>query len=131
MTQAFLFAYFASFDTLAVGFFACAMLIPRPKLGKGIEALQYAYTERNISRYLSLKMVWPAALHYPAKADSPMLFTLIPHGFAPLGVTCYAVWSKVFGRRLTRWTLYGGFAVWPQAIRSPTSRPWPMPAARC
>jgi len=89
---------------LFAGFAACSLLLPRAKLGKTMEALQYAYTERNTQLYLSLKMLWPASLHYPAFAESPLLFAVIPHGFAPLGITAYPLWSKLFSRRLCRWT---------------------------
>eukprot|EP00322_Chrysochromulina_rotalis_P018503 CAMPEP_0115839044 /NCGR_PEP_ID=MMETSP0287-20121206/6050_1 /TAXON_ID=412157 /ORGANISM="Chrysochromulina rotalis, Strain UIO044" /LENGTH=390 /DNA_ID=CAMNT_0003292607 /DNA_START=8 /DNA_END=1180 /DNA_ORIENTATION=- len=86
------------------GFAACSLLLPRAKLGKTMEALQYAYTERNTQLYLSLRMLWPHSLHYPAFAKSPLLFAVIPHGFAPLGITAYPLWSKLFSDRLTRWT---------------------------
>mmetsp|Transcript_117766 Transcript_117766/g.366922 ORF Transcript_117766/g.366922 Transcript_117766/m.366922 type:complete len:367 (+) Transcript_117766:47-1147(+) len=89
---------------LLTGFLACSLLLPRAKLGRTMEALQYAYTERNTQLYLSLKMLWPASLHFPAHAASPLLFAVIPHGFAPLGITAYPLWSKLFSRRLTRWT---------------------------
>ena len=87
---------------LSLGFAACSFL-PRNKLGKGMEALQYAYTERNTSKYLSLKMLWPKALHYPAMSKQPLIFCVVPHGYAPLGITAYPLWSKLFGP-LTRWT---------------------------
>jgi hypothetical protein len=89
---------------LFTAFLGCSLLLPRARLGKTMEALQYAYTERNTQLYLSLKMLWPASLHYPAHATSPLLFAVIPHGFAPLGITAYPLWSKLFSRRLTRWT---------------------------
>ena len=49
-------------------------------------------------------MLWPASLHVPKLAEQPLLFVVIPHGFAPLGITPYPLWSKLFSRRLTRWT---------------------------
>jgi|EP00900_Chrysochromulina_parva_P000715 1-acyl-sn-glycerol-3-phosphate acyltransferase len=89
---------------LFVGFVACSLFLPRAKLGKTMKELQYAYTERNTQLYLSLKMLWPASLHFPKLAEQPLLFAVIPHGFAPLGITAYPLWSKLFSRRLTRWT---------------------------
>ena len=63
---------------------------------------QYLYTERNTTKYISLKVVWPQSLHNNP-ADKPLLILAVPHGFAPLGVTGYSVWSKLFGP-LCRWT---------------------------
>ena len=48
--------------------------------GKGPRAQQYIYTERNSTRYVSLKMVWPASLHYPAYEGKQLIFCAIPHG---------------------------------------------------
>mgnify|MGYP004298107929 CR=1 FL=1 len=87
---------------LSLGFAACSFL-PRNKLGKGMEALQYAYTERNTSKYLSLKMLWPAKLHYPAMSQQPLIFCVVPHGYAPLGITAYPAYSRLCGG-FCRWT---------------------------
>jgi len=72
--------------------------------GKGYYAQQYMYTERNNTRYCSLKMVWPASLHFPKHEGKRLIFAAIPHGLAPLGVVGYAMWSKLFTNRLVRWT---------------------------
>ena len=48
--------------------------------GKGPRAQQYIYTERNSTRYVSLKMVWPASLHFPAHEGKQLIFCAIPHG---------------------------------------------------
>jgi len=72
--------------------------------GKGHRAQQYLYTERNSTRYVSLKMVWPASLHFPTHEGKQLIFCAIPHGLAPLGIVGYAIWSKLFTDRLCRWT---------------------------
>ena len=72
--------------------------------GKGFRSQQYLYTERNSTRYVSLKMVWPASLHFPRYEAKQLIFCAIPHGLAPLGVVGYALWSKLFTDRLVRWT---------------------------
>ena len=77
---------------LFAGFAACSLLLPRAKLGKTMEALQYAYTERNTQLYLSLKMLWPASLHCasPPAACRPAsgrLATLFATLFATLTAT--------------------------------------------
>ena len=48
--------------------------------GKGPRAQQYIYTERNSTRYVSLRMVWPASLHFPAYEGKQLIFCAIPHG---------------------------------------------------
>ena len=65
---------------------------------------QYLYTERNNQKYTSLKFVWPESIHRPALDDKPVIFCAIPHGAAPLGITSYPMWSKLFNDRLCRWT---------------------------
>ena len=72
--------------------------------GGGGRAQQYLYTERNSTRYVSLKMVWPASLHFPLHEGKQLIFCAIPHGLAPLGIVGYAIWSKLFTDRLCRWT---------------------------
>eukprot|EP00980_Cylindrotheca_fusiformis_P014440 scaffold3854_cov95-Cylindrotheca_fusiformis.AAC.2 len=72
---------------------------------------QYLYTERNSQKYLSTQFVWPESLHRPLveqsktkPLDRPMIFCTIPHGAAPLGITAYPIWSKLFNNRLCHWT---------------------------
>lgn len=70
---------------------------------------QYLYTERNNQKYMSVNVVWPESLHRPniqkQKLDQqPMIFCAIPHGAAPLGITAYPIWSKLFNSRLCHWT---------------------------
>jgi len=75
------------------------ILAPRnggPRVG------QYLYTERNTAKYLSLRLVWPRSVHEKPRGR-PVLFLAVPHGFAPLGITGYSLWSKLFGP-LCRWT---------------------------
>jgi len=81
---------------------------------------QYAYTEWNTTKYLSTKFVWPESLHptttTPTSSSTngtteqrqqqqPLLFCIVPHGVAPMGITAYAAWSKLFNGRLTHWTV--------------------------
>jgi len=71
---------------------------------EGIKLYQYAFTERNTSKYLSAKFIWPSSLHRPAMESTPMLFAIVPHGVAPFGITTYPMWSKLFNDTLCRWT---------------------------
>ena len=64
---------------------------------------QYLYTERNNQKYVSLKFVWPECLHRPAMDDRQCIFLAIPHGVAPLGITAYPLWSKLFNDKLCSW----------------------------
>eukprot|EP00746_Dinoflagellata_sp_MGD_P021658 gnl/MRDRNA2_/MRDRNA2_15055_c0_seq1.p1 gnl/MRDRNA2_/MRDRNA2_15055_c0~~gnl/MRDRNA2_/MRDRNA2_15055_c0_seq1.p1 ORF type:complete len:364 (-),score=60.39 gnl/MRDRNA2_/MRDRNA2_15055_c0_seq1:77-1168(-) len=81
------------------GFFSlhmlCVVVNPLRDIRKG----QYIYTERNIQKYNSIKWVWPKSLQ-PPNLDSAKIFCCIPHGLAPVGITAYPGWSKVFGERL-------------------------------
>ena len=63
--------------------------------GKGHRAQQYLYTERNSTRYVSLKMVWPASLHFPTHEGKQLIFCAIPHGLAPLGIVFTIVFTYV------------------------------------
>jgi len=67
---------------------------------------QYFFTERNITKYCSLSYVWPDTLHRPVLTDrgGPVLFCVIPHGLAPLGIVGYPFFSKVWNSRLCSWT---------------------------
>jgi len=65
---------------------------------------QYLHTERNNQKYNSLQFVWPESVNRPALNDKPVIFTAIPHGAVPLGITCYPVWSKLFNDKLCHWT---------------------------
>lgn len=65
---------------------------------------QYIHTERNNQKYTSLKFVWPESIHRPALDGQPVIFCAIPHGAAPLGITAYPIWSKLFNEKLCRWT---------------------------
>jgi 1-acyl-sn-glycerol-3-phosphate acyltransferase len=65
---------------------------------------QYLYTERNTTKYLSMTYVWPEALHRPRMQDKAMIFCVVPHGVAPIGITAYPLWSKLWNDRLCRWT---------------------------
>lgn len=64
---------------------------------------QYIFTERNNQKYLSMKVVWPAAFDQYVGRGQPVIFSMIPHGAAPLGVTCYPLWTKFCGV-LCHWT---------------------------
>merc|ERR1719487_2168443 len=63
---------------------------------------QYIFTERHNQKYCSLRFVWPRGL---AKVPSgqPVIFAAIPHGVAPLGITCYPLWSKLWSGTLCHW----------------------------
>ena len=77
----------------------------RKQLSKtDIKDNQYLHTERNSQKYTSLQFVWPESVNRPALNDRPVIFTAIPHGAAPLGITAYPVWSKLFNDRLCHWT---------------------------
>ena len=99
-----LLVYTATLWLIALPFGLYYSYFAAPLKGEGAYAAQYMYTERNNSKYVSLRLLWPKSLHYPAAAEKPLLFLAIPHGFAPLGITCYPLWSKLFSRRLCRWT---------------------------
>jgi len=60
---------------------------------------QYIFTERNIQQYNSMKWVWPKSLE-PPNTPGPKIFCTIPHGLAPVGITAYPGWSRLFGDRL-------------------------------
>lgn len=60
---------------------------------------QYIITERHIQKYNSVKWVWPKSLQ-PPNTSGPKIFCTIPHGLAPVGITAYPGWSKLFGDRL-------------------------------
>ena len=65
---------------------------------------QYLYTERNNQKYCSMQFVWPETIHKPSLDDQPVIFCAIPHGAAPLGITAYPMWSKLFNDKLCHWT---------------------------
>lgn len=72
---------------------------PMKTISKG----QYIYTERNITKYNSIKFVWPKSMQ-PPNSPGPKIFCFVPHGFAPLGVVAYPAWKMLFGGHLCRWT---------------------------
>lgn len=65
---------------------------------------QYLYTERNTQKYLSLQMVWNESVQRPALESQPVIFAALPHGAAPLGITAYPLWSKLFNDSVCHWT---------------------------
>lgn len=65
---------------------------------------QYLFTERNNQKYTSMQFVWPETIQRPALLDKAVIFCVIPHGVAPLGITAYPVWSKLFNDKLCHWT---------------------------
>jgi hypothetical protein len=65
---------------------------------------QYLFTERNNQKYTSLQFVWPDSIQRPALDNQAVIFCVIPHGVAPLGITAYPVWSKLFNDKLCHWT---------------------------
>ena len=65
---------------------------------------QYLHTERNNQKYMSMQFVWPQTMQRPALEHQSMIFSIIPHGVAPLGITAYPMWSKLFNDRLCHWT---------------------------
>lgn len=66
---------------------------------------QYVYTERNTTKYLSVKFVWPASIQRPALEDTPAIFCIVPHGVVSWGIAAYPLWSKVWNSRLCRWSI--------------------------
>jgi hypothetical protein len=65
---------------------------------------QYAYTERNTQKYLSTRLVWGEAFDRVRNGNKPVIFAIIPHGVAPLGITAYPAFSRLGGGALCRWT---------------------------
>ena len=65
---------------------------------------QYIHTERNNQKYMSMQFVWPDSMNRPKLEDQPMIFCAIPHGVAPMGITAYPLWSKLFNDKLCHWT---------------------------
>eukprot|EP00547_Thalassionema_nitzschioides_P003352 CAMPEP_0194221258 /NCGR_PEP_ID=MMETSP0156-20130528/30270_1 /TAXON_ID=33649 /ORGANISM="Thalassionema nitzschioides, Strain L26-B" /LENGTH=373 /DNA_ID=CAMNT_0038951611 /DNA_START=33 /DNA_END=1150 /DNA_ORIENTATION=- len=65
---------------------------------------QYLFTERNITKYLSLKVVWPKSLQRPAMERTPVIYCMVPHGVAPFGITAYPIWSKLWNDQTCHWT---------------------------
>jgi len=65
---------------------------------------QYVYTERNITKYLTINFVWPESLHLPKQAKKSLVFCIVPHGVGPMGVTAYPTWSKLWNGNLCHWT---------------------------
>lgn len=61
---------------------------------------------------MNIQFVWPESLHRPLMEEKvgtnnlhqPMIFCAIPHGAAPMGITAYPIWSKLFNNRLCHWT---------------------------
>lgn len=62
-------------------------------------AAQYICTERHIQKYNSIKWVWPKSLQ-PETQPGQKIFCVIPHGLAPVGITAYPGWTRLFGDRL-------------------------------
>jgi len=77
---------------------------PKELSNTDVRENQYLHTERNNQKYTSLKFVWPESIHRPALDGQPVIFCAIPHGAAPLGITAYPIWSKLFNEKLCRWT---------------------------
>jgi hypothetical protein len=73
-------------------------------LGPDTYANQFLYTERNITKYLSTKFVWPRSMHRPQMQQTALIFCVIPHGVAPIGITAYPFWSRLWNDRLCHWT---------------------------
>ena len=65
---------------------------------------QYTYTERNNQKYVSLRYVWPKSCHPPALSDKTVIFCIVPHGVAPMGVCAYPLFSKLWNSKLCHWT---------------------------
>ena len=65
---------------------------------------QYVYTERNTQKYLSMRIVWGAGHEKLRREGKPLIFAVIPHGVAPLGITAYPAYSRLCGGALCRWT---------------------------
>ena len=72
---------------------------------KDVHRNQYVYTERNTTKYLSVKFVWPASIQRPALEDTPVIFCIVPHGVVTWGIAAYPLWSKVWNSRLCRWSI--------------------------
>jgi len=77
---------------------------PKELSNTDIKENQYLHSERNNQKYLSLQFVWPESIHKPALDDQPTIFCAIPHGAAPMGITAYPMWSKLFNDKLCHWT---------------------------
>lgn len=75
-----------------------------PLITKDMRTNQYLYTERNIQKYLCTQYIWPQSMQRPNMMGKPVIFSIIPHGVAPLGITAYPLWSKLWNDRLCRWT---------------------------
>ena len=69
-----------------------------------IKENQYLFTERNISKYLSVNFVWPKSMQRPNMEKTAMIFCAVPHGVAPFGITAYPLWSKLWNDKLCHWT---------------------------
>ncbi len=66
---------------------------------------QYMYTERNSTKYVSTRYVWPRSV--AELGDEAVIFAVVPHGtLAPFGVTAYPIWSKLWGgvSHICHWT---------------------------
>jgi hypothetical protein len=63
---------------------------------------QYIWTERHNQKYCSLRCVWPRSLA-KLPAGQPVIYAAIPHGVAPMGVTCYPLWSKLWSGTFCHW----------------------------
>lgn len=70
-----------------------------------VQRNQYVYTERNTTKYLSVKFVWPRSVHRPALENTPVLFCIVPHGVVSWGIAAYPMWSKVWNDRICRWSI--------------------------
>jgi hypothetical protein len=77
---------------------------PRDLSATDMKDNQYLFTERNNQKYTSMQFVWPETIQRPALLDKAVIFCVIPHGVAPLGITAYPVWSKLFNDKLCHWT---------------------------
>ena len=84
---------------------AIGMLSRGYPTGAAVRRFQYAYTERNNQKYTSLRMVWPKALHRPNHDGKPLLFCIVPHGAAPMGVCAYPMFSKLWNNLTCHWTV--------------------------
>ena len=49
-----------------------------------------------------MRVVWPASFEQ-IRGSQHCIFAAIPHGAAPLGITCYPLWSRL-GGALCHWT---------------------------
>ena len=78
----------------------------RPKALSSVDIKdnQYLHTERNNQKYMSMQFIWPESMQRPAMENVPMIYCAIPHGVAPLGITAYPFWSKLFNDKLCHWT---------------------------